>query len=607
MPRSRHPRAGARLRWPCLLGGCLAAALLPACSGGGGGQARPGARNLPPALEFLEPASAIEIVRGYTFSVRLVARDPDSVAQIDIFADGDGDLGTGADRFLLGELLEADGAVLVLEAPTSRLPGGGELPEGTYFILGVASDARSSRVAAATGTVAVDNVAWARSAGGNLMDGAFELAADRLDGSATAAGSFQESVLANCDPGQILLASAGGDDVLILRYGPDGTLAWARSAGGPGFDRAHAVQSTVDGGAVVAGRFEETATFGDFTLASAGNGDAFLAAYDADGTVAWAVRAGGADFDQALSVEALDDGGVLVTGEFRGDSTFGSPPNQVTLSSLGASDAFVARYNADGSLAWVRQAGGASYQAGVALTPYSDGSFVLAGAFLGDVQFVGTATTLLSAGGVDVFLARYDAGGSLAWARGAGGVLDDAAQGIARLSDGSLLAVGTFQGAAIFGLGEPRETTLASNGLDDLFMARFSADGALIWAQGVGGVEEDLARDVVALDGGGFAVAGLFRDTVTFGAGYTFTADGANDAFLARLTADGALDWAARAAGSPKDGAFGVAAYADGSLGLAGRFREEATFGRGDERQTRLRVCGDRDAFVARYNPDGKF
>ena len=34
------------------------------------------------------------------------------------------------------------------------------------------------------------------------------------------------------EPGQTLLTSAGGADIFVARYNPDGTLAWAKRAGG---------------------------------------------------------------------------------------------------------------------------------------------------------------------------------------------------------------------------------------------------------------------------------------------------------------------------------------------------------------------------------------
>jgi len=101
---------------------------------------------------------------------------------------------------------------------------------------------------------------------------------------------------------------------------------------------------------LVAGRFEDAATFGEgepneTTLTSAGRCDIFLAKYNAEGTLSWVKRAGGADGDHGSGVAALADGGALATGGFSGAATFGpGEPNETTLTSGGFEDVFIARF-----------------------------------------------------------------------------------------------------------------------------------------------------------------------------------------------------------------------------------------------------------------------
>ena len=87
-------------------------------------------------------------------------------------------------------------------------------------------------------------------------------------------------------------------------------------------------------------------------------------------------------------------------------------------------------------------------------------------------------TTLVSAGGSDVFLAKYKPDGTLVWARRAGGsfvgALSDLALGIAALSDGTAFVTGKFTDTATFGLGELNQTSLNSAGSYDVFISRFN-------------------------------------------------------------------------------------------------------------------------------------
>jgi len=69
----------------------------------------------------------------------------------------------------------------------------------------------------------------------------------------------------------------------------------------------------------------------------------FVARYKANGTLAWARRAGGAGQDESLDAAAFSDGSSVVTGRFTAPATFGAgEPHQTTFSTSGA---FVARYS----------------------------------------------------------------------------------------------------------------------------------------------------------------------------------------------------------------------------------------------------------------------
>jgi hypothetical protein len=80
----------------------------------------------------------------------------------------------------------------------------------------------------------------------------------------------------------------------------------------------------------------------------------YSGAASAQDDLLWAKGAGGASADKGKSISAHVDGTSVVTGEFSGTATFGAQ----VLTSAGGSDIFVARYAADGSLLWVKQAGG---------------------------------------------------------------------------------------------------------------------------------------------------------------------------------------------------------------------------------------------------------
>jgi len=127
-------------------------------------------------------------------------------------------------------------------------------------------------------------------------------------------------------------------------------------------------------------------------------------------------------------------------------------------------------------VAFLRSAGGPGSETAYAIATFSDGSSVVTGQFNGPTTWgLGepNATTLVSAGGFDVFVARYQPDGRLAWAKRAGGAQTDRGQGIAAVPDGSCLVTGRFEDVATFGPGEGNQTVL--DDVDDFGMVAATA------------------------------------------------------------------------------------------------------------------------------------
>lgn len=137
--------------------------------------------------------------------------------------------------------------------------------------------------------------------------------------------------------------------------------------------------------------------------------------------------------------------------------------------------------------------GGAISAIGIAAVP--DRSIIVTGTFGSRATF-GPSTTserTLSAHGnqsQNLFLARYSTEGRLTWAVAVTVEGTAAAQGssVTGLSDGSIAVTGSLNGSVTFGAGEAGETTLtsANNYEMDAFIARYKADGTLLWAQRIG-------------------------------------------------------------------------------------------------------------------------
>ncbi|MBI1849616.1 MAG: hypothetical protein HYR85_04675 [Planctomycetes bacterium] len=405
-------------------------------------------------------------------------------------------------------------------------------------------------------------LAWVAHAGGTDVDEGLAVATC-TDGTCVATGFFQSRSITFGigEPNHTRYATLGMGDVFVTKYRSDGSLLWAKRAGGTQDDHGQGISCFADGGCVVTGYFSGTATFGigepnQTTLTAMGVApDAFVLRLAADGKLLWAKQVAGSDLSRGWAIATVVDGSTVVTGEFREDATFGSgEPNQTTLlaSTGGRSDVFVARYNADGTLAWAKSAGGQGIESGRGIATFTDGSCVVSGGFGGfgsDATFgAGEAneTTLVTEGLSDAFLARYNADGTLAWATQAGGVSDDSCFGVSSLSDGSCVVTGFFSNVAVFGHGESTETTLmAPLRSTDIFIARYAADGMLTWARHAGGNGPDEGHGVAVVGDAFFVLTGVYEQQATFGPTepneYTLNAEGQSDIATARYTIDGEL------------------------------------------------------------------
>ena len=364
---------------------------------------------------------------------------------------------------------------------------------------------------------------WAVRFGGTGNDWGFESAVG-ADGSITVIGYFESTVAF----GATSLTSAGQTDPFVLRLNADRTVAWAVKGGGTGLDYTYRVALRPNGNAVVVGSYQNTPTFGAFTLPAAHNnvGELLVLEVSGSGSYLWAKRLGtGPTFDDIFGLTLDPAGNILITGYFRETNVFDGTPYTVN-SGLNA-DAFVAKLTSTGSAVWMRQVGGPSDDFGYGLGLLPDGSVLNAGFFQGAGTF--GSTTLNSAGGEDGYVMRLDPSGQVVWARGFGGTGSERVRWMGVRADGTSLITGWFEGTATFG-----STMLTSAGGKDTFVAELDANGQFEWAKRSGGTGDDFPRYIGTRPDGGVLVAGNFAGTATFD-GATLTSAGSDDVMVALL------------------------------------------------------------------------
>jgi hypothetical protein len=133
----------------------------------------------------------------------------------------------------------------------------------------------------------------------------------------------------------------GAIDAFVVKLNASGSLAWAKTYGGPGTDESVSVAADSSGEALVGGLFEQTMSVGVTPFVSAGDRDVFALKLGSDGSNVWSKHFGGVEADEGVGVAYDGYGRALVTGFFRTQVDFGS----AVQASAGDDDVFVASFD----------------------------------------------------------------------------------------------------------------------------------------------------------------------------------------------------------------------------------------------------------------------
>ena len=345
---------------------------------------------------------------------------------------------------------------------------------------------------------------WSASFGGSLFDQGMSVAVDG-SGNVVLTGFFAGSV--NFGGGN--LVSAGGDDIFLAKYNASGAYQWSFRFGGTSNDHGLAVAADKSGNVLLTGYFQNTANFGGSNLVSAGSNDIFLAKFNASGVHQWSQRFGTGGIENGQGVAVDGSGNVLITGYY-----FGANLNLggSTLVNTGGEQVFLAKYDAAGVHQWSQSLGGTTSDFGNAVAVDKSGNVFLAGSFTGTAAFGGS--NLVSAGGSDAFLAKYDAAGTHLWSQRFGGTGQDDAYAVAADGSRGVVLTGDFTASGNFGGG-----TITGGGGADIFVAKYDAAGVHQWSRGFGDTGIDVARGIAVNGPGNVVLAGNFTGTVDFGSG----------------------------------------------------------------------------------------
>ncbi|MES2932818.1 MAG: SBBP repeat-containing protein, partial [Pseudomonadota bacterium] len=435
-----------------------------------------------------------------------------------------------------GSATEAKANAIAVDATGTNIYLGGTFDSGNLSSLGLTQIGTGDGFAAkldASGTMV-----WAKNFGGS---GAYTygnaIAVDSA-GKVYLAGTLQDANLTTP-----ALSIIGRQDAFVVKLETNGDTSWAKNYGGVSaatLGNTIAVDSAAN--VYLGGTFQYT-NLSNPALTKIGQVDAFAIRLDASGNTSRAASFGCLTSKNAytrIAATAIDAAGnTYITGHLGTDVlTLGA----ITLSKIGASDVFVAKLDASGTVLWAHNYGGANgsgaYANGNAIAVDSAGNVYLGG----DILYAPfTTPPMTQVSGAESFVFKLDTSGTIVWAKNFGGAGGITAKAIAVDGTGNVY----LGGAASGNLTNPVLTVI---GYQDAYVFKLNPSGTTVWAKNFGGSGASAMGNALAVSANGTVyLSGNSSANLTTPA---LTAIGNQDAFAFKIDASGVIIWAKNFGGS---------------------------------------------------------
>ncbi|GAA4280535.1 lipoprotein [Gaetbulibacter aestuarii] len=277
-------------------------------------------------------------------------------------------------------------------------------------------------------------------------------------------------------------ANNGYDDFWLVKTDASGTIVWEKSFGYSGTDTGYSMIQTSDGGYLLIGVLDVSASggLGNNKMATAKNhagGDYWLIKLSVSGEIQWSHYYGGTYTDTPYSVLETMDGDFIVVGSSDSDDV------DIT-NNKGTYDFWVIKVSATGSLIWEKNFGGSNTDEARAIAASNDGNFIIVGDTRSNDLDVSN-----NHGAADIWAIKINTSGDLLWQRTFGGSSFDAGRSIRKTPDNNFIIAGNSRSA---------DGNLNVNfGQNDVWMLKIDTNGKLLSQNTWGGSDVDLAFDAV--------------------------------------------------------------------------------------------------------------
>ncbi len=266
---------------------------------------------------------------------------------------------------------------------------------------------------------------WQKTFGGTSVD---RIAGHRL----TPEGGYLILGTTSSSDGDVVL-NKGGKDIWLIKLDAKRNIINQLSIGGTGTDSATFIQTTSDGGCIIAG--VSNSTDGDLKDVT-GTGNSIIVKLSSSNTIEW-VRKFGAE--KIITVEETSDKQFIAIGDF--------PPLTVPPVDVGT-DIGVIKLTATGNTLWEKKFGGSDDDRATDIHTTKDGGYIFSGYTLsrsGSIDTLQKSATSF----YDGWVVKLDEAGSIQWQKIIGGGGYDDVQSAKQTFEGGYISIGTKDSSSV--------------------------------------------------------------------------------------------------------------------------------------------------------------
>jgi len=268
----------------------------------------------------------------------------------------------------------------------------------------------------------------------------------------------------------------------------------------------------------------------------------------------------------------------------------------VILTSAGGNDIYIAKYNALGNLLWAKRAGGSGQDIGYGINTDTKGNVYVAGEFRSPSIIFGTDTLTNNAN------SGNSPGIFIVKYDSSGNVLwTKGAKSIGNTGSGNLRGIDTDTADNVFITGSYYGPLIFGTNIingSGVFIVKYDSEGNTIWAKGTGSVgsSNGITTDV---SGNIYVTGNYSSSSIVFGVD-TLINGGVYNMFIVKYDPSGNLIWANGSATTGQVNAYGIANDATGNIYVIGQYESVAKFA-----NINLANAGYTDIFIVKYNASG--